>query len=122
MMPENTHPWARLVESDECFFYPRRHKFHISWSTSLLPATLSYNDDLHLAGSYLYSSVTLRPDFMVLIYTGNEGMQKKTHLTVKDITVILQRAKLLKECRNNRNWSFLAAFEQIGVLGEWMKE
>ena len=49
-------------------------------------------------------------------------MQKKTHLTVKDITVILQRAKLLKECRNNRNWSFLAAFEQIGVLGEWMKE
>ena len=23
---------------------------------------------------------------MVLIYTANEGMQKKTHLTVKDIT------------------------------------
>lgn len=85
-MPENTHPWARLVESDECFFYPGRHKFHISWSTSLLPATLSYNDDLHLAGSSLYPSVTLRPDLMVLIYTANEGMQKKTHLTVKDIT------------------------------------
>lgn len=119
---ENTHPWARLVESNECFFSLGRCKFHISWSTSPLSATLNYNDDLHLAGSSLYPSVILRPDLMVLIYTGNEGMQKKTHLTVKDITVFLQRAKLLKECRNNRNWSFLAGFEQIGVLGEWMKE
>ena len=122
MMPENTHPWARLVESKECFFYLGKRKLHIFWSTSPLPATLSYNNDLHSAGSSLYPSVTLRPDLMVLIYTGNEGMKKKTHLTVKDITVFLQSAKLLKECRNNKNWSFLAAFEQIGVLGEWMKE
>lgn len=122
MMPENIHPWARLVEIKECFFYLGKRKLHISWSTSPPPAALSYNNDLHSAGSSLYPSVTLRPDLMVLIYTGNEGMKKKTHLTVKDITVFLQSAKLLKECRNNKNWSFLAAFEQIGVLGEWMKE
>lgn len=111
-MPENRRPWVRLGENNEWFFYLGRHKFHFSWSCS---------DNLCLAGSSLYPSVTSRPDLTAPISTGNEGMKKKTLLTVKDTTVFLQNERLLQECRKN-TWSFLAASEQIGVLGEWMKE